>query len=168
MDTHCNWGHRSKITQFCCCSIFPSASSSWFSGLFYSLQSSVLSFLSSSSVFSLPPSVFSIQSSVFCVLSSSIFFYLLLSLSVFFCLLLSSSVLFCLQSSVFCLVSSVFCYPLHLLSCSSICSLLLQSSIFCLLGSPPYGRTPPVRFSNTSLIHSFHMTSQNMSKWVQK
>ena len=129
----------------------------------FSLQSSVLSFLSSSSVFSLPPSVFSIQSSVFSLLCS-FFFYLFLSSSVFVCLLLSSSVLFCLQSSDFCLVSSVFCYPLHLLSCSSICSLLLQSSIFYLLGYPPNVRNLPVRFSNTSLIHSFHMTSQNMSK----
>ena len=155
------------MTRSCCCSIFPSASSSWFSGLFYSLQSSVFCLKFSVFFVSLQSSAFGLQHSVFSLLCS-FFFYLFLSSSVFVCLLLSSSVLFCLQSSVFCLVSSVFCYPLHLLSCSSICSLLLQSSIFCLLGYPPYGRNPPVRFSNTSLIHSFHMTSQNMSKWVQK
>ena len=164
MDTHFNWGHRSKITQFCCCSIFPSASSSWFSGLFYSLQSSVFCLKFSVFFVSLQSSAFGLQHSVFS-LQSSVFF-LLLSFSIFFCLCLSSSVVFCtFLSSVFCVLPCVFCLLLSTSPSVLFFNLQSSSSIFNILsfGIPPL-RTKPAGTVFQYFPYSF--ISHDQSKYV--
>ena len=107
---------------------FLNVSSSWFSGLFYSLQSSVFCLKFSVFFVSLQSSAFGLQHSVFS-LQSSVFF-LLLSFSIFFCLCLSSSVFFCrlLYFSVFSLLCSALCLlssVIHFTFC-----LVLQSAVF--------------------------------------